>query len=59
MRLNSPPLFVFLIALAFALLAVATKISLFGMPRFLPHQEFWMAILAYLTLMIGNLVRGI
>jgi hypothetical protein len=24
-------------------------------PRYLPHQEFWLSITAYLTLMIGNL----
>lgn len=59
MRLNPPPLLVFLAALVFALLAVITKMGLLSMPRYIPHQEFWFAIIAYLILMVGNLVRGI
>ena len=59
MRFNPPPLLVFLIALVLALLAVVTKLGLGFMPRFVPHQEFWLAISAYLVLMTGNLVRGI
>lgn len=49
----------FLISLVFAVLAVVTKVATGFMPRFIPHQEFWLAIIAYLTLMIGNLVRGL
>ncbi len=59
MRLNPPTVFIFLIALVFAILAVITKVATGLMPRFIPHQEFWLAIIAYLTLMIGNLVRGL
>lgn len=59
MRLNPPTLLVFLIALVFALLAVASKSGLFGMQHAIPHQDFWFAIIAYLVLMLGNLVRGI
>lgn len=59
MRLNPPPLLVFMIALVFALLAIITKLGLGIMPRFIPHQEFWFAISAYLTLMMGNMMRGI
>lgn len=59
MRFNPPTLTIFLIALVLAVLAVATKIALFSMPRFIPHQEFWLAISAYFTLMIGNIIRGI
>lgn len=59
MRLNPPTLLVFLIALVLALLAVATKLALFAMPSYIPHQEFWLAISAYVTLMIGNMIRGI
>jgi hypothetical protein len=29
------------------------------MPRYLPHQEYWLAISAYMVLMVGNLVRGL
>jgi hypothetical protein len=28
-------------------------------PRYLPHQEFWLAIIAYMVLMVGNLVKGL
>lgn len=59
MRLNPPPLLVFMIALVFALLAIITKLGLGIMPRVIPHQEFWFAISAYLTLMMGNMMRGI
>lgn len=59
MRLNPPPLLVFLVALVFGLLAVATKMGLFGMLHLIPHQDFWFAIIAYLVLMVGNLVRGV
>jgi len=59
MRLNPPTLLVFLIAMVFAFLAVVTKVGIGFMPRFIPHQEFWLAIIAYLTLMVGNLIRGL
>jgi len=28
-------------------------------PRYLPHQEYWLAIVAYMVLMVGVLVRGL
>lgn len=59
MRLNPPTLLMFLIALAFALLAAVSKAGLFGMQHAIPHQDFWFAIIAYLVLMLGTLVRGI
>lgn len=59
MRLNPPSLAIFLAALVFALLAIVTKAGLLGMPHFIPHQDFWFAIIAFLVLMVGNLIRGI
>jgi hypothetical protein len=59
MRLNPPTIVIFLISLTLAVLALITKIGLVPIPRYLPHQEFWLAITAYVTLMIGNLVRGL
>lgn len=59
MRLNPPSLFIFLAALVFALLAALTKVGTGVFPHFIPHQDFWFAIIAYLILMVGNLVRGI
>ncbi len=61
MRLNPPTLAIFLISFVLAVLALVTKLNLgfLPIPRYLPHQEFWLAITAYVTLMIGNLVRGL
>lgn len=59
MRLNPPTLVIFLISFVLAVLALITKLGFIPIPRYLPHQEFWLAITAYLTLMIGNLVRGL
>jgi hypothetical protein len=59
MRLNPPTIAIFLISLTLALLALITKLGFVGVPRYLPHQEFWLAITAYITLMVGNLVRGV
>lgn len=59
MRLNPPSILIFLIAFILAFLAVLTKLSLIPVPRYLPHQEYWLAITAYMVLMIGNLVRGL
>ena len=59
MRLNPPTMIIFLISLMLAVLAFVTKLGFFPVPRYLPHQEFWLAISAYLTLMIGNIVNGL
>jgi hypothetical protein len=59
MRLNPPTLVIFLISFTLAVLALITKLGFVPVPRYLPHQEFWLAITAYVTLMIGNLVRGL
>jgi hypothetical protein len=59
MRLNPPTLAIFLISFVLAVLALITKLGFVPVPRYLPHQEFWLAITAYVTLMIGNLVRGL
>lgn len=59
MRLNPPTIVIFLISFVLATLALITKLGFVPVPRYLPHQEFWLAIIAYLTLMIGNLVRGL
>lgn len=59
MRLNPPSLLIFLIAFLFALLAMATKLGYFQIPRYIPYQEYWLAITAYLTLMVGTIVRGL
>lgn len=59
MRLNPPTILIFLISLLLASVALITKIGFIPIPRYLPHQEFWLAIVAYFTLMIGNIVNGL
>lgn len=59
MRLNPPTIVIFLISLTLAALAIITKLGFIPMPRYLPHQEFWLSITAYFTLMVGNLVKGL
>jgi hypothetical protein len=59
MRLNPPTIVIFLISVVLAALALITKLGFIPVPRYLPHQEFWLSITAYLTLMVGNLVRGL
>jgi hypothetical protein len=59
MRLNPPTIVIFLISFVLATLALITKLGFIPVPRYLPHQEFWLSITAYFTLMVGNLVRGL
>ena len=59
MRLNPPSLLIFLISFVLVILALVTKLGYFAVPRYLPHQEYWLAISAYMVLMVGNLVRGL
>lgn len=59
MRLNPPSILIFLMSFVLASLALLTKLGYFPIPRYLPHQEFWLSITAFVTLMIGNLVRGL
>ena len=61
MRLNPPSIFVFLISLVLAALALLSKFGAVGInvPRYLPHQEYWLAMVAYLVLMVGNVARGL
>ncbi|MEO1280262.1 MAG: hypothetical protein AAFR75_08525 [Pseudomonadota bacterium] len=59
MRLNPPTIVIFLISVVLAALALITKMGLIDVQRFIPHQEFWLAMIAYLTLMVGNVVRGL
>ncbi len=61
MHFNPPSLFVFLTSLLLAAVALVSKFGAIGinLPRFLPHQEYWLAITAYLVLMVGVLVRGL
>lgn len=59
MRLNPPTIIIFALSLILALLAIITKIGIVPIPRYLPHQEYWLAIVAYFVLMAGNVFRGL
>ncbi len=59
MRLNPPTIIIFLISFLLASVALITKLGFIPVPRYLPHQEFWLSITAYFTLMVGNLVKGL
>jgi hypothetical protein len=59
MRLNPPTIVIFLISLVLAALALITKMGFVPIPRYIPHQEYWLAMTAYLVLMVGNIVRGL
>lgn len=61
MRLNPPSVFVFVISVLLAGLALISKFGAIGInvPRYLPHQEYWLAMIAYLVLMVGVMARGL
>ncbi|MFN3869481.1 MAG: hypothetical protein ACK4MF_10485 [Hyphomicrobiaceae bacterium] len=59
MRLNPPTIVIFLLSLVIAVVALVTKLGFVQMPRYMPHQEYWLAITAYLILMTGVIVRGL
>lgn len=59
MRLNPPTIFIFLISLILAILALISQLGLVHLPYLMPNQSFWLAIGGYGVLMIGNLVRGL
>ncbi|MGE3065144.1 MAG: hypothetical protein AB7K67_06140 [Hyphomicrobiaceae bacterium] len=61
MRLNPPSIFVFLISLVLAVVALISKFGPIGInvPRYMPHQEYWLAMTAYVVLMVGTIVKGL
>ena len=59
MRLNPPTIIIFALSLVLASLAIITKIGIIPIPRYLPHQEFWLAIIGYFVLMSGTVFRGL
>ena len=61
MRLNPPSIFVFLISLVLAVVALISKFVPIGInvPRYMPHQGYWLAMTAYVVLMVGTIVKGL
>jgi hypothetical protein len=56
MNLSPPSTVVFIISLILAALAVIGK---FAPIPFVTDQGFWVAIIAYVILAVGNLFRGV
>jgi hypothetical protein len=56
MNLSPPTTAVFVISLILALLAIVGK---FGAIPFITEHGFWVAVIAYVVLAVGNLLRGI
>ena len=61
MRLNPPSIFIFIVSVLLAAVALLSKFGAIGInvPRYLPHQEYWLAMTAYLVLMVGVMARGL
>ena len=55
-NLSAPTMPVFLVSVALALLAL---VGHFASAGFLTTQKFWIAILAYVVLLVGNLFKGL
>ena len=58
MRLNPPTILIFLVSLIIAILAILPRFGV-DIPNYIPNQEYWLAILAYVVLMLGNLIKGL
>jgi hypothetical protein len=56
MNLSPPTTIVFIVSVILALLAVIGK---FAAIPFVTEHGFWVAILAYVVLAVGNLFRGV
>ena len=56
MKLNAPTKLVFLISVALAILAV---VSTFVAIPVVSAYAFWIAIVAYLVLVAGNVLKGV
>jgi hypothetical protein len=56
MNLSPPTTVVFVISVILAALAIVSK---FAPIPFITENDFWVAIVAYLILLAGNLFRGL
>lgn len=59
MRLNPPTVFIFIISLILAGLGIINTLGLLEIPYQIPKQDFWLVVAGYVTLVLGNLVRGL
>ena len=56
MNLSAPTQLIFIISLVLFVLAL---LSAFGVLPFLAAYAFWLAILAYIVLLVGNVAKGL
>ena len=54
MNLHAPSMWIFILSLAIAVLAI---VSTFTTIEYVSKYAFWVAIIAYVVLAIGNLVK--
>jgi hypothetical protein len=57
MNLSAPTMPIFLISLVMAILAVLS--AKFVSIPVVSGNEFWLAVLAYIVLMVGNVAKGL
>lgn len=59
-RFSTPKVFVFFLALFLAVVAIVDKFNIVpNVPSVLVDQAFWLAFIAYILLMLGNLVKNL
>jgi hypothetical protein len=58
LRLTPPTSTTFIISIILAAVAIAGQYS-HQIANFVPFNLFWLAVIAYLVLFFGNLIRGI
>ena len=59
-RFSTPKVFVFFLALFLAILAIVDKLNIVpSIPSVLVDQTFWLVFIAYVLLMLGNLLRSL
>lgn len=58
MRLNPVSFITFFISLIVAAAALASHMGFLPLPSYLPSQTFWLAMIGYVILMLGSLLRG-
>ncbi len=59
-KFSTPKVFVFFLALFLAVLAVVDKLNIVpNIPSLIIDQTFWLAIIAYGLLMLGNVMKSL
>lgn len=60
MTFSPPKVFVFFLALVFAVFAIIGKFNLIpDFPTYIVDQAFWLALAAYVLMLLGNVTRSL